>query len=78
MSRAWVEDAVRGLPAPQRPLGRLTMLAAFASYQVDARVLDEARTRPGAAGDELLVAATGWASFAAAPHRRLARPTSLG
>lgn len=42
------------------------MLAAFASYQVDARVLDEARTRPGAAGDELLVAATDWASFAAA------------
>jgi AhpD family alkylhydroperoxidase len=66
LSRAWVDEAVRRLPATQRPLGRLTMLAAFASYQVDAHVLDEARTQPGPAGDEVLVAATGWASFAAA------------
>ena len=51
---------------PQKPLGRLAMLAAFASYQVDAQVLTDARTRPGPAGDEDLVAAAGWASFAAA------------
>ncbi len=66
VSRAWVEDAIRPLPTPQRPQGRLAMLAAFASYQIDARVLDDARTHPGPAGDETLVAATGWASFAAA------------
>lgn len=66
ISRSWVEDAVAELPPPQRPLGRLALLAAFASYQVDAQVLDGARTQSGAAGDEGLVAATAWASFAAA------------
>lgn len=66
ISRGWVEIAIETLPDPQRPLGRLALLAAFASYQVDAQVLNDARTRPGPAGDEALIAATGWASFAAA------------
>jgi AhpD family alkylhydroperoxidase len=66
VSRAWVEDAVRSLPVSQRPVGRLALLAAFASYQVDDRVLEQARSRPGTAGDEGLVATAGWASFAAA------------
>jgi AhpD family alkylhydroperoxidase len=66
ISRGWAESAIQTLPAPQRPLGRLALLAALASYQVDAHVLDDARTHPGPAGDEALVAAAGWASFAAA------------
>lgn len=65
-SRSWVEGAIAALPASQRPLGRLALLTALASYQVDAPVLDDARPHPGAAGDETLVAATAWASFAAA------------
>lgn len=66
VSRAWVDSAVEALDAPQRPLGRLALLAAFASYQVDAQVLRDARPQPGPQGDETLVAAAGWASFAAA------------
>jgi hypothetical protein len=66
ISRGWVENAIETLPAPQRPLARLALLAALSSYQVDAHVLNDARTEPGPAGDEALVAAAGWASFAAA------------
>jgi AhpD family alkylhydroperoxidase len=66
LSRAWVASAIQTLPAPQRPLGRLALLAALASHQVDAQVLDDARTRHGPAGDQALVAAAAWASFAAA------------
>jgi AhpD family alkylhydroperoxidase len=66
LSRGWVDSAIHTLPAPQRPLGRLALLAALASYQVDAQVLNDARPHPGPAGDETLVAAAAWASFAAA------------
>lgn len=66
ISRGWADNAIQTLPAPQRPLGRLALLAALASYQVDAQVLSDARTHPGPAGDETLVAVAGWASFAAA------------
>jgi len=66
LSRGWADSALQTLPAPQRPQGRLALLAALASYQVDARVLHDARTRPGPAGDETLIATAAWASFAAA------------
>ena len=66
LSRGWADSAIQALPAPQRPQGRLALLAALASYQVDAHVLDDARTCPGPAGDETLVATAAWASFAAA------------
>src|SRR5262249_1124557 len=66
LSRGWADYAIQTLPAPQRPQGRLALLAALASYQVDAHVLDDARTCPGPAGDETLVATAAWASFAAA------------
>jgi AhpD family alkylhydroperoxidase len=66
LSRRWVDADIETLPAPQRSIGRLALLAAIASHQVDAGVLDDARGRPGRAGDEALVAATAWASFAAA------------
>jgi hypothetical protein len=66
ISRSWVETATEALPESQRPLGRLALLAAFASYQVDAQILDDARTLPGPTTDAVLVAAAAWASFAAA------------
>jgi AhpD family alkylhydroperoxidase len=66
LSRGWVDDATGALPAPHRAIGRLALLTAFASYQVDTQVLDDARTSPGRAGDANLVAAASWASFAAA------------
>lgn len=66
LSRAWVNDATDALPAPHQPLARLALLTAFVSYQIDSQVVDHARPGPGPAGDEQLVAACGWASFAAA------------
>jgi AhpD family alkylhydroperoxidase len=66
LSRRWVDSATETLPAAHRPVGRLALLAALASYQVDPQVLNDARTQPGPAGDETLVAAAAWASFAAA------------
>jgi AhpD family alkylhydroperoxidase len=66
LSRAWVDDAIATLATHHRPLGRLVLLAAFASYQVDAQVVDDARNRLEPAADEALIAATAWASFSAA------------
>jgi AhpD family alkylhydroperoxidase len=67
VSRTWVENAVAGLPTVERPAGRLAMLTAIASYQVDAKVIaDYRRDHPG---DRALLGLTSWASMAAA--RRL-------
>jgi hypothetical protein len=63
-SRAWVEDAVSGLAAVDRPAGRLAMLTALASYQVDPSVIEEFRNDRSA--DETLIELTSWASLAAA------------
>lgn len=64
ISRGWVDAAVAGLPAGDRPAGRLALLTALASYQVDAAVLaDYRRTRPA---DAALIELTAWASLAAA------------
>jgi AhpD family alkylhydroperoxidase len=64
VSRAWVEEAVRVLPAEERPAGRLALLVAFASYQVDDKVVDAVRA--GGATDAALVELVSWASLAAA------------
>jgi AhpD family alkylhydroperoxidase len=67
-SRAWVTEATSGLPAAERAAGRLALLTAMASYQVDQVVIDEFRGhRPD---DAALVELTAWAAFAAA--RRVA------
>jgi AhpD family alkylhydroperoxidase len=66
ISRRWVETAVEALPRNDQPLGRFALLAAFASHQVDADVLGEARTRPRPIGDRTLLDAAGWASFTTA------------
>ncbi|WP_424530116.1 carboxymuconolactone decarboxylase family protein [Sphaerisporangium viridialbum] len=64
LGRAWVTGAVSGLPPAQRPAGRLALLTAIASYQVDQTVIEEFRA--GTPGDRALVELTSWASMAAA------------
>lgn len=64
VSRAWVEDAVAGLAADQRDAGRLALLTALASYQIDQSVLD--RFRAGSPEDRSLIDLTSWSSLAAA------------
>jgi AhpD family alkylhydroperoxidase len=63
-SRAWVADAISALSAAHRPAGRLALLTALASYQVDRSVVDEFRS--GGSSDATLVELTSWASLAAA------------
>lgn len=64
ISRSWVEDAVAGLPAADRPAGRLAMVVALASYQVDEGIVDDfRRTAPG---DDTLVELAAWTSMTTA------------
>ena len=63
-SRAWVADAVAALPASDRPAGRLTLLTALASYQVDDEVIDDVRSQGG--GDQSLVELVAWAAMTTA------------
>ena len=64
LSRAWVEEAVGALPPEDRAAGRLALLVAFASYQVDDDVVAEfQRSTPG---DDTLVELAAWAGLAAA------------
>jgi hypothetical protein len=65
ISRAWTYEHTMHLPASQRPLARFVLLVALASYQVDADVIRQARPNPSPEGDETLIAAAAWASFAA-------------
>ena len=63
-SRAWAESPVSRLPEADRPAGRLALLTALASWQVDRSVVKMFRaSRPG---DAALVELTAWASLAAA------------
>jgi hypothetical protein len=64
LSRSWAEQAVSGLPAADRPAGRLALLMAFASYQVDRRIIDE--YRDGRRSDRELIELAAWASLTAA------------
>ncbi|HEY2443838.1 MAG TPA: carboxymuconolactone decarboxylase family protein [Streptosporangiaceae bacterium] len=63
-SRSWAGDMVAGLPAADRPAGRLALLTAFAPYQVVPADIEA--FRGGQPRDEELVALTSWASMAAA------------
>jgi alkylhydroperoxidase family enzyme len=73
-SRAWADSAVSGLPVADRPAGRLALLTALASSQVDRSVVRTFRaSRPE---DSALVELTAWASFAAA--RRVGAWIPLG
>lgn len=63
-SRGWLDAAVAPLSEVDRPVGRVVMLAAFASYQLVAEDVNSFRAvSPDA---EALVSATAWASFSAA------------
>jgi AhpD family alkylhydroperoxidase len=63
LGQRWLGDAVAPLPESDRPAGRLALLTALASYQVDGTVIDAfRRTHPG---DAPLIALTAWASFTA-------------
>lgn len=64
LSRSWVEEAVAALPPAERPAGRLALLVALASYQVDEGVVDDFR-RTGA-DDAALIDLVFWAGMAAA------------
>jgi len=77
-SRAWVEDAVAELPVPERPAGRLALLTALASYQVDQTAIDEFRAT--APEDRALIDLTAWASLTTARHlgSRLRIPSEAG
>jgi AhpD family alkylhydroperoxidase len=60
----WLAEPVAGLPAEDRPAGRLALLTAFASDRVTARHVNEFRhTSPG---DPALLSLVSWTSLAAA------------
>ncbi|MFL6140062.1 MAG: carboxymuconolactone decarboxylase family protein [Frankiaceae bacterium] len=62
--RAWLDEAVTGLPAGERPAGRLALLTALASYQVTRP--DVAHFRETSPDDAALVELVAWSSLAAA------------
>jgi AhpD family alkylhydroperoxidase len=64
LSRAWAADAVSGLPTQHQTAGRLALLIAMASYQIDQSVIDACRRTQG--DDEALIGLTSWASLSAA------------
>lgn len=64
ISRAWCEEAIAVLEPRDQAAGRLALLTAFASYQVDENVVEAFQeTQPD---DEVLVKATAWVSYATA------------
>ncbi len=64
MSRKWVDEATGDLDERSTAAGRLALLTALASYQVDKDVVEAFRAH--FPSDAQLVAATAWASFTAA------------
>ena len=62
--RNWVEETVADLEEELRVAARLALLAALAPYQVDDGLVEQFRRRHP--GDETLIGAAAWASFAAA------------
>jgi alkylhydroperoxidase/carboxymuconolactone decarboxylase family protein YurZ len=64
-SLAWVDEAVAVLDEPDRPAGRLAILAAFAPHQVGKADVNAFRSA-AKSGDDALVSLTSWASMAAA------------
>ena len=69
LSNRWAEDAVSILPPEKRGTGRLALLTAMASYQVDEAVVTEFRAH--LPSDRDLVNVTAWASYVAV--RRIAQ-----
>lgn len=59
----WLEEATAGLPDSQQAMAHLVMLAAFAPYQANEKVILAFRKQY--TGDAELLAAASWASYAA-------------
>jgi AhpD family alkylhydroperoxidase len=64
ISRSWVEQKLRGLNEASRVAGHLTLLTAFAPYQVDDQAVLAFQTHYPE--NEKLLGALAWASFTAA------------
>jgi AhpD family alkylhydroperoxidase len=64
LSRAWCEELIADLPPAHRAAGRLALLTALASYQVDEETVAEFRRYHDS--DAALVEAAAWASYRAA------------
>jgi AhpD family alkylhydroperoxidase len=64
ISPSWADDAVSGLPAADRATGKLALLTAMASFQVDRTVVEQ--FRQSYPDDRSLIELTSWASLAAA------------
>jgi AhpD family alkylhydroperoxidase len=64
ISRRWVDDLVTELPREHQNCGRLALLVAFASYQVDAAVVESCRSE--GMSDRQLVELCSWSATAAA------------
>lgn len=63
LSRAWVEDLVAKVGKSNKAAARLALLTARASYQVDAKTVDEFRAQTPE--DKALLQTVSWASFVA-------------
>ncbi len=64
LSRSWVQAAVADLPEADQPAGRLALLIALASYQVDEGLIQAYRS--SAPEDSTLIELAAWSSMAAA------------
>lgn len=64
ISRAWCERTLEALRPEDRAAGRLALLTAFASYQIDEHVVREYRQEQP--GDAAIVQAAGWVSYTVA------------
>jgi len=64
MSRHWVEEAIAGIETEHQAAARLTLLTAFASYQVDPGVIQSFQSQYPE--DAQLISATAWSSLMAA------------
>jgi hypothetical protein len=65
VNRSWVEAEIRPLEEGSKAVGRLAMLTALASFQVDTNVVEGSRARLYD-DDEALLGTVAWAAFAAA------------
>lgn len=73
LSRSWVEEEIKGIAETERPVARLALVVAKASYQVDESLV---KAVLGDAHDEpRLIRMLAWAAFSAA--RRVAELVAI-
>lgn len=76
LSRAWVQEAVAPLRPGARAAGRLALLTALASYQVEEEAIADFRAADPA--DSALIELTAWASLTAARFAGARMPVAAG